>query len=383
MLPGSLTVGVLGGLTPPARLDPPLGGEIEHLPADHPAAPAPRANSAQLTAAVRGGQLSASTSKASVSKASPARIAKASPNCLWQVGKPRRRSSSSIAGRSSWISEYVWTISTAHAAGNARSAVPPAASHARIASKGRSRFPGARRLYPIASTRTRGASAVWAGRACPAGPPRSRPAAVAARPTGHRTRTSLPFARTPLLIAEPPPPAHRPRGRQTDPILIHLFPNPAAGRPPRRTAARAVSIDATCSNGCNSGPPSSATPASSRTRCSASFELAVTEPQQRRRRVRSGRANLRGWWCRLPGRGGCVRVRPAPARSGAVRGRRSRAWSHPVQAAKSVVPDATSRHRRRRAGDLPGREPGDDDITQVARPRRRGRSRPSAVRVRL
>ena len=38
---------------------------------------------------------------ASVCKASPARIAFASPNFTWQVGKPRRRSSSSIAGKSS------------------------------------------------------------------------------------------------------------------------------------------------------------------------------------------------------------------------------------------------------------------------------------------
>ena len=43
--------------------------------------------------------------KASVSRASPARMAVASSNCLWLEGLPRRRSSSSIAGRSSWISE--------------------------------------------------------------------------------------------------------------------------------------------------------------------------------------------------------------------------------------------------------------------------------------
>ena len=39
------------------------------------------------------------------SSASPTRIAIASPKTLWQVGRPRRRSSSSIAGRSSWTSE--------------------------------------------------------------------------------------------------------------------------------------------------------------------------------------------------------------------------------------------------------------------------------------
>ena len=47
------------------------------------------------------------TRNASVSSASPARIAVPSPNTLWEVGFPRRKSSSSIAGRSSWISEYV------------------------------------------------------------------------------------------------------------------------------------------------------------------------------------------------------------------------------------------------------------------------------------
>ena len=49
----------------------------------------------------------------------------ASPNFLWQVGKPRRRSSSSMAGRSSWISEYTCTISTLHAAGQGSAARPP------------------------------------------------------------------------------------------------------------------------------------------------------------------------------------------------------------------------------------------------------------------
>ena len=44
-------------------------------------------------------------SKASVSSASPARMAVASSNALCTVGWPRRRSSSSIAGRSSWTSE--------------------------------------------------------------------------------------------------------------------------------------------------------------------------------------------------------------------------------------------------------------------------------------
>jgi hypothetical protein len=42
---------------------------------------------------------------ASANKASPARIAMSSPNLTCEVGIPRRSSSSSIAGRSSWISE--------------------------------------------------------------------------------------------------------------------------------------------------------------------------------------------------------------------------------------------------------------------------------------
>ena len=47
----------------------------------------------------------ASTSNASACSASPARIAVASPKATWQVGRPRRSASSSIAGRSSWTSE--------------------------------------------------------------------------------------------------------------------------------------------------------------------------------------------------------------------------------------------------------------------------------------
>ncbi len=43
--------------------------------------------------------------KASAYSPSPARIATSSPNFTWHVGAPRRSSSSSIAGRSSWISE--------------------------------------------------------------------------------------------------------------------------------------------------------------------------------------------------------------------------------------------------------------------------------------
>ena len=58
-------------------------------------------------------------SKGFVSNESPARIAVASPNFLCVVGFPRRKSSSSIAGRSSCTSEYACIISTATAQGNA------------------------------------------------------------------------------------------------------------------------------------------------------------------------------------------------------------------------------------------------------------------------
>jgi hypothetical protein len=40
-----------------------------------------------------------------------------SPNTLWLVGLPRRKSSLSIDGRSSWMSDMVCTISMAHAVG--------------------------------------------------------------------------------------------------------------------------------------------------------------------------------------------------------------------------------------------------------------------------
>ena len=53
----------------------------------------------------RSAAFSAAASNALVSRPSPARMAIASPKTLWLVGLPRRRSSSSMAGRSSWIRE--------------------------------------------------------------------------------------------------------------------------------------------------------------------------------------------------------------------------------------------------------------------------------------
>ncbi len=70
------------------------------------------------------GWRSATRRTASANRASPARIAVSSPKSRWHVGRPRRRSSSSIAGRSSWISEYVCTSSMAAAAGSSASRRP-------------------------------------------------------------------------------------------------------------------------------------------------------------------------------------------------------------------------------------------------------------------
>ena len=54
-------------------------------------------------------------SKAKSWRASPAKIAFASPNLIWLESLPLRISSSSMLGKSSWINEYVWINSTEHA----------------------------------------------------------------------------------------------------------------------------------------------------------------------------------------------------------------------------------------------------------------------------
>ena len=64
--------------------------------------PSARAAATQICGAA--GAL-AITSKASVSSTSPASIAVDSLKALWQEGRPLRRSSLSMQGRSSWISE--------------------------------------------------------------------------------------------------------------------------------------------------------------------------------------------------------------------------------------------------------------------------------------
>ena len=66
---------------------------------------------------------------------------------LWLVGRPRRRSSLSIEGRSSWMRLMVCSISMAHAAGRASAAEPPTASAAAKHRIGRTRLPPARREY--------------------------------------------------------------------------------------------------------------------------------------------------------------------------------------------------------------------------------------------
>ena len=92
---------------PPFRAGPPpgRGPGREPSPARRrpPPGPARRAGTPPGRRTAR--PASAIQSKASVSRASPARMAMASPNTLWLLGRPRRKSSSSIAGRSSWISE--------------------------------------------------------------------------------------------------------------------------------------------------------------------------------------------------------------------------------------------------------------------------------------
>lgn len=83
--------------------------------------------------------------------ASAAKIATSSRHILWLVGFPRRRLSSSIQGRSSWISDDAWIISTAQAAGIAVDSWPPTSSQAARQSTGLTRLPLESREYLIAS----------------------------------------------------------------------------------------------------------------------------------------------------------------------------------------------------------------------------------------
>jgi predicted secreted hydrolase len=81
--------------------------------------------------------------RASPKNASPASIAIASPNFLCAVGLPRLKSSSSIAGRSSWTKEYVWMSSMAAADGSTRAGSDPKTQATSMQSVGRTRLPPA------------------------------------------------------------------------------------------------------------------------------------------------------------------------------------------------------------------------------------------------
>ena len=111
-----------------------------------PAAEETDARASSTRPAGRSFTVEAINPKASVSRASPARMAVASSKALWQEGRPRRRSSSSIAGRSSWMREYVWIISSEAAKGITASALRPNRAAVDRHSTGRRRLPPARRL---------------------------------------------------------------------------------------------------------------------------------------------------------------------------------------------------------------------------------------------
>ena len=66
---------------------------------------------------------------------------------MWLVGLPRRKSSLSIDGRSSWMSDIVCSISIAQAAGMAVLRSPPTASQAARHKHGRTRLPPASSEY--------------------------------------------------------------------------------------------------------------------------------------------------------------------------------------------------------------------------------------------
>jgi len=93
---------------------------------------------------------------ASVRSASPASIATASPNTLWQVGLPRLISSLSMLGRSSCMSEYVCIISMEQASGSRSSLGFLFASQAAIASMGLILLPLEKSIYSIASRKIPG-----------------------------------------------------------------------------------------------------------------------------------------------------------------------------------------------------------------------------------
>ena len=94
---------------------------------------------------------SARSFMANIGMASPAKMAVASSVWRCRVGRPRRRSSSSKAGRSSCTKLNAWIISTAAAGDSASSSPPPMHWLARRTSAGRSRLPGASTAYSMAA----------------------------------------------------------------------------------------------------------------------------------------------------------------------------------------------------------------------------------------
>ena len=99
----------------------------------------------------------ARTSKASDCRASPTRTAAASPKTTCVVGRPRRRSSSSMHGRSSWTRLYVWISSTAAMGAQAAAGSQPQLRAASATRPGRSRLPPATSGCRSASRRPAGA----------------------------------------------------------------------------------------------------------------------------------------------------------------------------------------------------------------------------------
>src|SRR4249919_4291948 len=127
-----------------------------HMPSTPLAAASSRSSETRIGA---GSADSASTEKASACRASPARMAVASSQATCTVGRPRRKASSSIAGRSSCTSEKAWISSTAVAGASSASASPPKACPAAYTSKGRRRLPPPSAAWRIAASRCSGRSA--------------------------------------------------------------------------------------------------------------------------------------------------------------------------------------------------------------------------------
>src|SRR5688572_7800082 len=86
-------------------------------------------------------------------------MARSSPNSRCSVGAPRRRSASSIDGRSSRINDDAWIISMAAAAGASFSARQPNASPTAIKRMPRTRLPGEARARRMGASRATGAPA--------------------------------------------------------------------------------------------------------------------------------------------------------------------------------------------------------------------------------